>query len=69
MVKIAEMPPPPPPAATPWPPQTVSARVGEVTSEVPPTPVAYGCEAGSSTSGALMPKRLQSLAPSSPEAA
>ena len=36
---------------------------------MPPTPVAYGWSAGSSTSRAFRPKRWQSDEPSSPEAA
>ncbi len=51
----------------PWPPQTLSLN-GPVCRVVPPTPVAYGWPAGSSTARPLNPNRWQSDAPSSPDA-
>src|SRR5690349_22075260 len=65
MRKMLETPPPPPPAAWPWPPHTSSCS-GPVVRVVPPTPVAYGCPAGSSTTRPSNPSRWQSDEPSSP---
>src|SRR5581483_7415094 len=60
-------PPPPPPSCGVPPPQTVSEVPGF--RLVPPTPVAYGWSAGSSTSRLLKPNRSQSAEPESPDAA
>src|SRR6185437_490422 len=64
-----ETPPPPAPRLTPWPPHTFSWMGPVAVSCVPPTPVAYGWPAGSSTARSLTPWRWQSEEPSSPEAA
>src|SRR5689334_20642866 len=66
--KSTETPPPPAPRLTPWPPQTDSCNGPLEVIRVPPTPVAYGCPAGSSTARLLNPWRWQSEEPSSPEA-